>query len=69
MYYNVQTDKAEVRSVTPGDVQQCLEGMGLDFSKYNQFKANQHRQRKLNSLNEIEKLDNLQRTKDGHIVL
>ena len=54
MYCNVQEDKPEIRSVTPENVQQCLEGMGFDFSKYSQFNAHQQRQRHLNTLNEIE---------------
>ena len=37
--YNKQANKAEVRSVIPENVQECLEDMGLIFSKYNKFKA------------------------------
>ena len=30
---------AEIRSVTPENVQECLEDIGLDFHKNNKFKA------------------------------
>ena len=56
MHYNIQADKAVIRSVRPGFIQQCLEGMGLEFSKYNQFKACQQRQRNLNTPHKIEEL-------------
>ena len=37
--YNKQANKAEIRYVTPDNVQECLEDMDLDFSKFNKFKA------------------------------
>ena len=43
MQYNKQADKAKIRSVTPENVQKSLEDMDLDFSKYNNFKAQQQR--------------------------
>ena len=54
--YNEQADKVTLRSVTPKNVQQCLEGMGLDFSKYNQLKAYQQRERHLYILHGTDKL-------------
>ena len=40
--------------MSPEDVQKCLEGMGLDFSKCNKFEAEQHRKQYLNTLTTIE---------------
>ena len=36
--YNKHTNKAEIRSVTPENVQECLKDPGLDFSKCNKLK-------------------------------
>ena len=47
---------AEIRSVTVKNVQNCLEGMGLDFSKCNQFKAQWERQQQLNILNTVKEV-------------
>ena len=39
VHYSKQTDNAEIRSVTPENVQEWLEDMGLEFSKYSKFKV------------------------------
>ena len=54
--YHKQSNKVEMRSVTPENVQECLEDMGLDFFKYNKFKAQQARHQHMNMLDEIEDL-------------
>ena len=38
---NLIMPKAVIRSVTPKNVQQCLEAKCIDFSKYNQFITHQ----------------------------
>ena len=35
--YKKRVNKAEIRSVSPENVKECSEDMGLDFSKYNKF--------------------------------
>ena len=50
MNYYVKAGKADIRSVTPENIQQCLYGMDLDFFKYNWFKAHLQRQKKFNTL-------------------
>ena len=42
-----------MRSMICENIQLDLEGMGLDFSKYNTFKAHQQSQKYLKTLNEI----------------
>ena len=44
---------AKIRSVTPENVQECLEDMGLDFSKYNKFNAQQQSHQHMNMLDKI----------------
>ena len=43
VHYSKQVNKAEIRSVTPENVKKYLEIMGLDYSKYNICKAQEHR--------------------------
>ena len=54
--YDKQADEVEIRSVTPENVQECLESIGLDFSKYNKFRAWQKRHHWLNTLQTIEEI-------------
>ena len=46
----------DIRSVNPENVQQCLEDMGLDFSKYNKFNVNRQKHKDLEYNNWIRKV-------------
>ena len=54
--YNKQANKTKIRSVTPGNVQECLYDMGLDVSKHNEFKAQLQRHQWMNMLDKIEQV-------------
>ena len=51
--YNKQANKAEIRSVTLENVQECLEDMGLDISEYIKFKARWRRHQHMNMLDKM----------------
>ena len=51
-----------MRSVTPENVQECLQDMGLDFFKYNKFKAQLQKHQCINMLYKIRDLYELQLT-------
>ena len=54
--YDAVGDKAVIRSVIPESISHCLKGIDLEFSKYNLFNACQQKQRNVNIINEMEKL-------------
>ena len=51
--YNASAIKGMIRSVTPKDIQHCLDDMGLDFSKYNSVKACKQKQVNISKLIEV----------------
>ena len=61
VHYNVKADKAAIWSVTLENVKQCLDDMGLDFSKYHKFKAFRLKHEDSATVNELE---SLQRSND-----
>ena len=48
--YNKPANKAETTSVTSESVQECLDDMGLNFSKYNTFKTQLQKHQCMNIL-------------------
>ena len=42
VHYSANADKTFLRSGTLENVQQCLEDIGFDFSKYNKLEAYRH---------------------------
>ena len=56
LQHNKQANKAEIKSVTPKNVQECLQDMGLDFSKYKKFKASLQKHQCINMLNKVEEI-------------
>ena len=53
--YNMQANKAEMRSVTPENIQECLKDMGLNFSKYYKFEARRQKYQHMNMLRKLRK--------------
>ena len=51
--YNKKTYKPKTRLVTPKDVQECLEDMGLDCLKYNRFRNQLQKHQCMNMLDKI----------------
>ena len=42
--------KSTIRSITPNNLQQCLESMHLDFSKYDKYKVQNQREKELTTI-------------------
>ena len=52
--YNKHANKAEIRSVTPKNVQENLEDMDLSSFKYNKLKAQQQKHQHMGMLDKTE---------------